>query len=433
MSSQRGARSPDEGRPRVSGAPVVRNVSIRRTVLVTGLAVLLFSSALALFFFGGGALGRPPGAPPSGPALLGSVDLGRTDVAAADRPSGMLQITGFSFAPTMVSLGNDTTITVNATSPGGPLTYAYGGLPPGCESTNASRLACRPTAAGSFDVTMSVRDVAGDLASVSGNLTVHPLGAGAGALVISGFGSSPGNVTVGGSVVLSVVASGGSGPLTYRYPTLPAGCSSANTSALPCAPSAPGNYALYVVVSDAVGDSQGAVGALLVSPSVPAGPSVSAFFATPANVTFGNSTTLIAEARGTLPLSYAYTGLPPGCVSQNTSVLNCTPEDVGTFHVSVAVVDAHGRLASANTSFTDLVSTGGPKGPAHPVASSGTSSPPVLLWTLVGVAAGAAVSFAPLQLALGRRRLRRDGLEIVRELSRSSAPSETRPSERDDP
>jgi hypothetical protein len=347
--------------------------------------------------------------------------------------AGSLRVTGYWFAPPTVVLGNSTTISVNATSSSDPLTFAYGGLPPGCASANSSTLGCRPTSAGVFDVTISVRDSAGDLASVAGNLTVDPVGGGGGALSISGFGSSPGNVTVGGTVVLSVVASGGTGPLTYRYPTLPDGCVSADTSALPCSPSEAGTYALYVVVSDSAGHSRGAVGALVVVPSLSAGPAVSAFFATPTNVTYGNATTLIVEAHGSLPLSYAYGGLPPGCTSRDTSVLNCTATDVGTFHITVSATDAQGRVAWANTSFTVFLPTPGPHGPSNPVVASGGASPPVLLWALVGVAVGAAVSFAVLELALARRRLRRDGLEIVRGLSEPTSPSGAGPAELSEP
>ena len=423
MSSQRGARSPDAGRPRVSVAPVVRTVSIRRMVLVTGLAALLFSSALAPFFFGGGALGRPLGAPPT---ISARPVPSRRRVRTAVRRNGPREpseITGFYFAPTIVSLGNGTTITVNATSPGGPLTYAYGGLPPGCESTNASRLACRPTAAGAFDVTMSVRDVAGDLASDSGNLTVRALGTGA--LGISGYGSSTGKCQCRRVRRAVGRRQRRTGLLTYGRPR--------------CRPAAPRRTPRPSPRSECPGKlrplrrgqrrrgRQPGRGRRAVSPSVTKDRR-QRFVATP-GTSPRELDDVLAEAGVILPFLRLHrfaTGVRSGYLRPERS------RRTRGRSTSRQAVDDHGRGA-ANTTFTDLVSTGGPKGPTNPVASSGPSSSPGLLWALVGVAAGAAVSLALLELALGRRRLRRDGLAIVLELTRSPMRSETVRSELDEP
>jgi hypothetical protein len=343
--------------------------------------------------------------------------------------SGSVHIDGFQVAPATIVLGNSSTVSVNATSSGGPLTYAYGGLPPGCASANASSISCVPTSAGTYGVTISVRDPLGAVASVTGNLTVDPVGGGAG-LSIVGFGASPGQASVGTTVVLSVVAIGGTGPLTYRYPSLPAGCVSANTSALPCAPTTPGTYPLYVVVTDSDAHSRGAVGTLDVVEASGPGPSVSAFFASPTNLTLGNSTTLVAEARGALPLSFGYAGLPPGCASADSGVLNCTPTDTGRFVVTITVRDAEGRSATANTSFVVVPPRTGPVQPANPVSSAGSGAGPVLLEAVLGVAFGALVSYAGVEFLLTRRRTRQDGEAIVRELSRPPTDDPVGPSER---
>jgi hypothetical protein len=246
---------------------------------------------------------------------------------------------------------------------------------------------------------------------------VDPVGGGAG-LSIVGFGASPGLATVGTTVVVSVVTLGGTGPLSYRYPLLPAGCATANTSTLPCSPTTAGSYSLYVVVSDSAGHTQGAVGALLVQPSASPLPSVSAFFASPATVLLGNSTTLVVEARGTLPLAYNYTGLPAGCRSANAGVLNCTPTAVGSFHVTVSVRDALGRPAFANTSFAVVKPSTGPKTTPNPITSAGSGGESVLLWAVIGVLVGALLSLATLEYLLVRRRDREEGEAIVRALSR---------------
>ncbi|MFI5414460.1 MAG: kelch repeat-containing protein [Candidatus Lutacidiplasmatales archaeon] len=353
-----------------------------------------------------------------GGAISGSLNLSVGSAGAA----GPLKVTGYWISPATIVLGNSTTISVNATSPDGPLTFAYGSLPPGCTSSNASSLACVPTSAGTYAVTISVRDSAGNFAVVSGNLTVNPVGGGGGTgLIITGFGAAPGTAAVGSVVVLSVVASGGSGPLTYRYPSLPAGCVSANTSALPCDPSAPGLYPLHVVVSDAASHVEGAVGTLLVIDASGPAPAVSSFFATSPTVTVGNSTTLIVEARGALPLTYLYSGLPASCASENRTVLNCTPIESGTFQVTVNVTDRLGRSTSASTWLVVL-----PGAEVILPIEVVHFRPPTSIWSEIPaygyVAFAGALVVATLLgvLTMAQRRARAEGDAIVREWNRRS-------------
>ncbi|MCI4355714.1 MAG: hypothetical protein L3K18_01035 [Thermoplasmata archaeon] len=359
-----------------------------------------------------------------GGAVTGSLNL---SVADAGLIYG-LGFSSYSISPSTVVLGNASTISINASSPNGPITYAYGNLPPGCSSSNASSISCLATKAGTYDVTISLRDTAGGFLQVSGNLTVNPVGGSGGTgLVISGFGAASGPATVGSTVVLSVLASGGSGPLTYRYTSLPTGCASANTSALPCDPSSPGLYPLRVVVSDAASHVEGAVGMLLVIDASGPAPAVSAFFATSPTVTVPNSTVFIVEVRGVLPLSFVYAGLPASCESANVSVLNCTPIATGMFTVTVHVTDHIGRTTSASTSL--VVQSPNvilPIGGVHvkPAASLWSEIP------LYGYAAFAgAIVLTALLGALYRaeRRTRAEGEAIVRELNRRA--DEVPPSE----
>ncbi|MCI4325639.1 MAG: hypothetical protein L3K00_07160 [Thermoplasmata archaeon] len=48
-------------------------------------------------------------------------------------------------------------------------------------------------------------------------------------------------------------------------------------------------------------------------------------------------------------LSYAYSGLPPGCLSQDVASLPCAPTSVGTFHVQVTIDGDGGFAATAAT------------------------------------------------------------------------------------
>ncbi|MCI4362475.1 MAG: PKD domain-containing protein, partial [Thermoplasmata archaeon] len=56
----------------------------------------------------------------------------------------------------------------------GPLTFAYAGLPTGCDSSNTSHLFCQPTGPGNFAPTVSVTDASGRIAEAGTLLTVEP-------------------------------------------------------------------------------------------------------------------------------------------------------------------------------------------------------------------------------------------------------------------
>jgi len=86
-------------------------------------------------------------------------------------------------------------------------------------------------------------------------------------------------------------------------------------------------------------------------------PGISSFVASPSlvevNSTTIATTTLIAAATsGQGVLSIAYSGLPPGCASQNVTHLSCTPTQAGTYTVQVYANNSLGYGASTITSLT---------------------------------------------------------------------------------
>ncbi len=64
----------------------------------------------------------------------------------------------------------------------------------------------------------------------------------------------------------------------------------------------------------------------------------------------------VSASGGSVPIRFAYGGLPPGCLSADTAILPCTPTASGTFTVSVTVTDAQGRSVSAQVSVQVLPS-----------------------------------------------------------------------------
>jgi hypothetical protein len=73
------------------------------------------------------------------------------------------------------------------------------------------------------------------------------------AFSIAQFNATPGNLSLGGSLLLEVTLSGGTAPFHLQYVGLPAGCETENSTAVSCTPSAPGRFTITVEASDAVG------------------------------------------------------------------------------------------------------------------------------------------------------------------------------------
>jgi Cellulase (glycosyl hydrolase family 5) len=79
----------------------------------------------------------------------------------------------------------------------------------------------------------------------------------------------------------------------------------------------------------------------------------------PATIGINNTTTgVVLAVGGSGSYTYAWGGLPSPCNSTDSDVLNCRPEAVGTFNVTVTVSDARGS-ASQTSAITVLATTGG--------------------------------------------------------------------------
>jgi PKD domain-containing protein len=83
---------------------------------------------------------------------------------------------------------------------------------------------------------------------------------------IISFAALPSSLSAGETVVLSVSASGGYGPLTYSYANLPSGCLSANATTISCTPTSSGNYRVTVTVTDRTGESATSTAPITVGP-----------------------------------------------------------------------------------------------------------------------------------------------------------------------
>ncbi|HEY6238403.1 MAG TPA: kelch repeat-containing protein, partial [Thermoplasmata archaeon] len=154
-------------------------------------------------------------------------------------------------------------------------------------------------------------------------------------LVVPSFSINPSIVVVGNRTTFTVAASGGIPPYGYAFSGLPLGCADANASVLDCTPTTWGFFPVTVTVTDWAGQATLATAQLEV---LPPALRISLFGADPSTTAPGSLVTLsMALSGGAPPYTFAYQGLPQGCVSQNSSSLTCRPAENGSFEITVKV------------------------------------------------------------------------------------------------
>jgi len=242
---------------------------------------------------------------------------------------------------TALDVGQSASLLATATNGTGlTSTYAWQGLPAGCASANALSLSCDPAVPGTYAVTVSITDSNG-YAVTSGTVTmvVSP------ALGTAVLSLSRTTIDVGQTVTLVASASAGSGAYSYGWAGLPSGCVGANAATLTCVPSSAGSYTIWAWTNDSNIATSSATVTLVVS----ADPTISTPGATLTTLDIGQSTDLSASAtNGTGGAStYAWSGLPAGCLSANSLSLSCSPTETGTFTVSVSIMDSNGYYVSS--------------------------------------------------------------------------------------
>lgn len=155
-------------------------------------------------------------------------------------------------------------------------------------------------------------------------------------------------IDVGQTVTISTHASGGWGAYTYDWSGLPTGCTSANRDTISCTPSAHGDFAIKVSVTDANGFTATNSSYLIVYVD----PTITSFSASPSSLDLGQSIAFVGVVNGNGTISYSYSGLPAGCSSTNAPSISCTPTSTGTFTVTLTATDQAGMSASATFTIT---------------------------------------------------------------------------------
>jgi hypothetical protein len=170
--------------------------------------------------------------------------------------------------------------------------------------------------------------------------------------------------------------------------------------------------------------------ALSPASTAPPAPLVRALAVEPAQLVVGGAVLVSASIVSASGLTFAYVGLPDGCLSVNAPAFACVPSAAGNYTIGVLATSTTGRTAQATVMLSVLPTPTPPQnGPGTyvpPAGNTNSGSGPAsaaMESLLLGAALGG-VAVAVVAGALQRRRtaLRRDGEEIVRRIEDPTAP-----------
>ena len=242
-----------------------------------------------------------------------------------------------SSSKTEAETGSSVTFTVAPSGGASPYSYAWSGLPTPCTGTNSATPTCTPSATGSYSISVTVTD-ANAYSVTSPTLSFTVL---AGPSIATPTSSPHGSVDLGQSVSFTTSASGGSGGYTYTWTGLPTGCSSSSSTRLNCTPTATGLFSVAVKVVDSLGGS--ATSSPVVF-TVDTNPTIGVLSVSPKTIDVGQSiqfTLSPSSTGGAGSYRYFWTGLPAGCVSNDSTRIMCTPLEGGVGSAEVTVYDAN--------------------------------------------------------------------------------------------
>lgn len=284
-----------------------------------------------------------------------------------------------------------------------PYTFAItaGSLPAGLSlNTSTGALAGTPTAAGTFNFTVTATDANTFTGSRAYSLVVAPP-----VIVIAPTTLPDG--TVAAVYSQSVSASGGIASYTYAITAgaLPTGLTLGGTGDITGTPTAGGTFNFTVTAtSDSTGTGAPHTGsrayALVIAP-----PTITLPASTLANGTQGvaYSAMLNPASGGTGAYSYAVTAgaLPPGIVlNASSGALSGTPTSAGTFNFAVTATDSStgsGPYSSAPRGYTlQIINTPPVANPLSASVAYNSSANPITLNISGGVPSSVAVGTAPL-------------------------------------
>ncbi|AGG87399.1 putative Ig domain-containing protein [Rhodanobacter denitrificans] len=240
-------------------------------------------------------------------------------------------------------------------SEGQPATFTYnvssGALPIGLSlDVNSGVMSGTPTAAGTYNFTITATDGSGFTGSQAYSVTV-----GAGTVVLD-----PGalaNATAETPYTHAFTASGGTAPYTYSVVagTLPSGLALSSTGTLSGTPTAAGSFNFTLRATDSsTGTSAPFSGSRIYTLTV-AAPTIAI---TPATLPAGGGGVAYSQAlsasggSGSYTYSLASGALPPGIALSSSGTVSGTPTTVGNYSFTVTATDGLGFSGSQAYTFT---------------------------------------------------------------------------------
>jgi hypothetical protein len=240
-----------------------------------------------------------------------------------------LAIAAFTEQPAAITLGNSTVLNLSTTGGIAPLSTHYSGLPQGCAGSSTT-LRCSPSQSGTFTITATVQDSAGDQVNGSVSLTVNARPNAATVV------ASPDRLELGDLLRLGAHVANGTAPFAFAWSGIPPGCAPADAAELSCVPNAAGSFEVGLVITDAFGWSANASTIVSVLPDF----HLAAITATPASVDLGVPVAIALETTGGYGIrSSELTGFPGTCTLDSTGQGQCLPTSPGTYTLEEKVTD----------------------------------------------------------------------------------------------
>jgi hypothetical protein len=242
-----------------------------------------------------------------------------------------------------IDLGQSVSFSARVHGGSGGAHFAWTESPPTACDVAGANLTCVPFEVGSLNVSVAVTDANGAVFDLRPTTVV----------VLSDPNASltatPSKVDVGQGIDLVAYATGGSGGYRWSWIDLPGHCGNTTLAEVNCRANRSALFPVLVQVTDSNGFVATSPTTLLyVYPD----PSVSLNLSA-TSILVGDGLAMAATPSGGLgPFTFAWSGLPGGCVGASARSLSCNPSAAGTYRIEVELTDALGGNASNASTVT---------------------------------------------------------------------------------